>query len=426
MLSQIDAFFVAYQERSGVLMQLGAEAELRGKLTPSLLQAMLSQVVGRWPQLGQTLRRRLFGLRWDGDVRTKEILHIKNEPEAVSTWRNRPMNPFVEPPFQLLWIPGLSKNILAFRIHHAVMDAQAFIHVCTKALDSLSRLSAGEVLPIPEKIPGRTLLNLIKPLKVIQQGKLKSMWRYVRWMSAEAASGRSARIVMQKCEPGNIDINERTLDEHHVKELKKNASALHVTPFWIIAAAWMRTINTWNEEQSKMKNSLISLEVPVSLRGKYSTDRCIGNFLSTLILFGDAAQPAATLASSLRQQFFKDIKNRSYLGMPLFTSPGKYLPWVFFRRVAVTSKASGYATSHFTWLEDEKSLSSEIYEHSKGTLELEDLHMYGTLCLRMGASLFVHAMPHRIKMFITHRLNALPTSAANRLAELLLSELRMY
>ena len=425
MLSQIDAFFVAYQEHSGVLMQLGTEVELKGKITSALLRAMLSQIVGRWPQLGQTLHRRLFGLSWDGDVRINEMLHINNEPEAVAQWRNRPINPFVEPPFQALWIPRNGKNILAFRAHHSVLDGQAIFYICTKALHSLAYLSAGEVLPKPEKIPGKTLIDLIKPLKVLRQGKLKSMWRYVRWMSAEAAAGRSARIIMQKCEPGDISVCERMMDESHVKKLKKNASAPHMTPFWIFAAAWMRAINAWNLKQSETKNPFISLEIPVSLRGNHNIDRCIGNFISPLILFGDSAQPAIRLASSLRQQFFKEIKDRSHLGVPLFTSLGKYLPWPLFRRVAVSSKASGYATSHFTWLEEKQSLSSEIFKHSKEALEMEDHHIYGALCLHMGAALFVHAMPQHVKIFITHRLNAISSNDADRLAELLLSELHM-
>ena len=426
MLSQIDAFFVAYQEHSGVLMQLGTEVELKGKLTSALLQAMLSQIVERWPQLGQTLHRRLFGLSWDGDVRINEMLHINNEPDAVAKWRNRPINPFVEPPFQVLWISRNGKNILAFRAHHSALDGQAIFYVCTKALHSLAQLSAGEVLPVPENIPRRTLIDLVRSRKVIRQRKLKSMWRYVRWMSAEAAEGRSARIAKRKCEPGDIAVCERMMDEQHVKELKKHASALHITPFWIFAAAWMRAINTWNLKQSEKKNPLISLEIPVSLRGNRNIDRCIGNFISPLTLFGDSAQSAVRLASSLKQQFFKEIKDRSHLGVPLFTSPGKYLPWSLFRRVAVSSKASGFATSHFTWLEEKQSLSSEIFKHSKGTLEMEDHHIYGALCLHMGAALFVHAMPQHIKLFITHRLNAISSNDSDRLAELLLSELRMH
>ena len=56
-LSAIDAFFVAYQESSGVLMQLGVEVELKGRIARDDVQRMLSHLVKRWPPLGQRLHR---------------------------------------------------------------------------------------------------------------------------------------------------------------------------------------------------------------------------------------------------------------------------------------------------------------------------------------------------------------------------------
>ena len=61
-LSAIDAFFVAYQESSGILMQLGVEVELRGRITHTDVERMLSHVVKCWPPLGQRLHRDLLGL----------------------------------------------------------------------------------------------------------------------------------------------------------------------------------------------------------------------------------------------------------------------------------------------------------------------------------------------------------------------------
>ena len=49
MLSAIDAFFVAYQESSGVLMQLGVEVELKGRISRDDVERMLLHVVRRWP-----------------------------------------------------------------------------------------------------------------------------------------------------------------------------------------------------------------------------------------------------------------------------------------------------------------------------------------------------------------------------------------
>src|ERR1043165_9258931 len=76
MLSAIDAFFVAYQETSGVLMQLGVEVELKGVVTRDGVERMLSHVVKRWPPLGQRLHREWLGLSWDGRPRPVEMLRV--------------------------------------------------------------------------------------------------------------------------------------------------------------------------------------------------------------------------------------------------------------------------------------------------------------------------------------------------------------
>lgn len=423
MLSQIDAFFVAYQERAGILMQLGAELELKGTITSDLLETMLGLLTARWPQLGQTVRRRVFGLGRHNEVKIKDMLHTSTEPGAVAEWRNRPIDPFIEPPFQLLWITGTNRHILAFRAHHAVTDGQAFFNVCTHALHLLAKLRAGETLAPPDKITPTVLTRLINPRKLIRRGKLKSMWRYVRWMAKESKAGRSARIAKERCEPGPIATCERTLDKTEIETIKKTASDFHISPLWLCAAAWMRAINKWNAEREGTKNTLISLELPVSLRGKESNKSSIGNFISPLVLFGDAGRSAGELGTSLKQQFFKGVRDRSHLGVPFFTGLGKYVPWWIFRRTAVTTTASGFATSHVTWLEQEPDLASEIVELSRGNLELSDRHIFGPVCLHMGAALFVLVMPERMKMFITHRLNALDERAANRLADLLIEEL---
>jgi hypothetical protein len=93
-LSAFDAFFVAYQETSGVLMQLGVEVELKGQLARSDLESMLLRVVRRWPPLGQQLRRGVFGLSWNGESRVSEMLCVAEGREALNEWRNRPLDPF--------------------------------------------------------------------------------------------------------------------------------------------------------------------------------------------------------------------------------------------------------------------------------------------------------------------------------------------
>ena len=127
MLSAIDAFFVAYQESSGVLMQLGVEVELKGQITRDDVERMLSHIVRRWPPLGQRLHRDWLGLSWEGKPRTREMLRVAENRDGLAEWRNRPLNPFREPPLQLLWIANGEQNLFAFRAHHAVVDGEAFL-----------------------------------------------------------------------------------------------------------------------------------------------------------------------------------------------------------------------------------------------------------------------------------------------------------
>ena len=428
MLSQIDSFFVAYQERSGLLMQLGAELELKGTLNPDLLREMLRQLVNRWPQLGQTLRRRLFGVSWGGPVQMENMLHMAGHAEELSAWRNRPINPFREPPFQLLWITGQpggrAENILAFRAHHSLLDGLGLLYICRRAMHFLADLTAGETPePLKGRIPQKTFSEMLNPRKAIRRGKIKKMWGYLRQMSAEATAGRSARLAVRRCEPGDIASCEHKLDKNRTHELRKYAAAQQVSPLWLGVAAWMKAIDKWNTGQRGPGNSLISIEIPVSLRGKFSDNTCIGNFISPLVLFGDASQPTVTLAGLLRRQFLKGVKDGAHLAIPFFTAPGKYLPWRLYRRMVITPSSTGFATSHFTWFDQNQDLYEEISRRSGGTLEIVAQHIHAPVCLHMGAALFVMALPDRIQMSITHRLNALPKEDARRLMDLFVQEL---
>src|ERR1041385_7483548 len=98
-LSALDAFFVAYQESSGVLMQLGVEIELKGRIRREEVEQMLVRLVQRWPELGQRVSKRVFGLAWTGEVLTSEMLRTAEKQEAVAEWRNKRLDPFREPPF---------------------------------------------------------------------------------------------------------------------------------------------------------------------------------------------------------------------------------------------------------------------------------------------------------------------------------------
>ena len=100
-LSQLDAFFVAYQERTGVLMQHGVELQVKGELQREQLYQVLTHIVDRWPSLGQTLSKSWTGLRWRGERRVEDMLKIGHDSDAVPRWRNQPLGPFPGAPFSV-------------------------------------------------------------------------------------------------------------------------------------------------------------------------------------------------------------------------------------------------------------------------------------------------------------------------------------
>ena len=405
-LSAFDAFFVAYQETSGVLMQLGVEVELRGQLTRSDLEGILRHVVRRWPPLGQRLRRGWFGLRWDGEGEIGEMLCVAEGREALNEWRNRPLDPFKEPPFQLLWIDEGSLNLLAFRAHHAVVDGEGFFAVCVEAVRSLVRAA-----------------NFAEERESFKRAKVREALGNLRSLRKEAKTNRSARVAMRSCVPGETSIVEMDLEQDHIQQLKRRASELNVAPGWLCASAWMRAIHAWNVFQRGDSTSLISLEVPVSLRRRRDKSVQIGNLISPLTLYGDATQPLDELALCLKQQMTKAMRRRLQLALPSLSAPGRFLPWPIFRKLAANPELTGVATSHFSWFEQSGTIHDEISRLSNGALQLVDQKIYTPVCLHMGAAMSVLAWPERVQIFLTHRLSALSTRDANELLELVVEEL---
>ena len=395
MLSAIDAFFVAYQESSGVLMQLGVEVELKGRITREDVERMLLHVVKRWPPLGQRLRREWLGLSWDGKQKISEMLRVAENRDALAEWRNRPLNPFREPPFQLLWIAEADVHLIAFRAHHAVVDGEAFFEVCAEAVKAL----AGKTTDYTDLKSGFT-----------RSAKVKEALQKVQELRKQAQSDRSARIAVCSTAPGPISIVERDLERDQLTG-------------WLCAAAWVKAIYAWNCSRSVATNSLVSLEVPVSLRRSRDQHLCIGNQISPLVLYGDATQPLEDLAQQLKQQMSKAMRQRMHLALPSFSAPGKFLPWEVFRRIAASPELTGFATSHFAWFEHAQTIHDEVFRASGGTLQIVDQQIYTPVCLHMGAAVAVLAWPERAQVFLTHRLNALSTSDANVLLDLMVQEL---
>lgn len=400
-LSAIDAFFVAYQEASGVLMQLGVEVELKGRITRDDLDQMLLHVVRRWPSLGRRLRKGLSGLAWEGECRIGEMIRVG---EAVSEWRNRPLNPFQEPPFQVLWIADDDRHLLAFRAHHAVVDGEGFFAVCAEAV---GRLAGKRTQSTQKKNSISVIRDPRRDLGVTEA--LATLQR----MRSEARANRSARLAMRSCNPGDISIVQRDLEQGHLGD----------APGWLCASAWMKAIHAWNLSRGGDPSPLISLEVPVSLRRSRDGNVQIGNLISPLTLYGDATKPIDEVAKELKQQMSKAMRQRSHLALPALTAPAKFLPYELFRKLATNPELTGVATSHFSWFEQAQTIHDEVSRASGGALQIVNQQIYTPVCLHMGAAVAILAWPERAQVFLTHRLNALSTGDANTLLDLMVQEL---
>ena len=396
MLSAVDAFFVAYQESSGVLMQLGVEVELKGRITRDDVNRMLSYIVRRWPPLGQLLHREWLGLSWDGGQKTSDMLRVAEKREALVEWRNRPMNPFHEPPFQVLWIAQDEIHLLAFRAHHAVVDGEGFFGVCAEALRAL----AGKV----------TTDNTDPKNGFTRDVSVKDAFEKVQQLRRQAQSDKSARISVRSTAAGPIAIVGRDLERNGLSG-------------WLCAAAWIKAIQAWNCSRGTASSSLISLEVPVSLRRNRDHGMSIGNQISPIVLYGDATHPLEDLAQQLKQQMSRAVRQRMHLALPAFSAPAKFLPWEVFRRIAASPELTGFATSHFAWFEHAQTIHDEVSRASGGALQLVNQQLYSPVCLHMGAAVAVLAWPRRAQVFLTHRLNALSTNDANVLLDLMVHEL---
>ncbi len=429
-LSATDAFFVAYQETSGVLMQLGVEVELKGRITRNDLEAVLTHIVRRWPPVAQRLRSRLFGLSWEGECRASEMLTVAETRDQLAEWRNRPLNPFVEPPLQLLWLANDETNLFAFRAHHAAVDGEGFFAVCVEGVRALAKRLGHEPL-LGVRRPGAALVFDREIEKKAAPGrrtpkrrlKLREAFQTVQQMRREAQSNRSAQLAMRACTPGDTAIFEHKLDQDDFRELQQRATDFGIAAGWLCAAAWMRAIHAWNISRGSDSTSLISLEVPVSLRRRRDTHVRIGNWISPLTLYGDASQPLDTLANELKQQISKAVRQKSHLALPIVSSPAKFLPWPLFRKLAASPELTGFATSHFAWFEQAQTLHDDVMKLSGGSLQLVDQQIYPPVCLHMGAALSVLAWPDRAQIFLTYRLTALSPAEAQTLLDLMVHEL---
>jgi hypothetical protein len=96
-----------------------------------------------------------------------------------------------------------------------------------------------------------------------------------------------------------------------------------------------------------------------------------------------------------------------------------------FRKLASNPELTGFATSHFAWLEQARTIHDEIFRTSNGALQIIDQQSYTPVCLHMGAALAVLAWPERAQIFMTYRLTALSTTDARELLDLVVHELAL-
>jgi hypothetical protein len=405
-LTTTDAFFVAYQETSGILMHFGVEVELAGKVERAAVEAALARVLARWPVLGQTLARGLGGLRWGGEVR--DVLRTDGEAEA---FRNTPIDPFRQPPFGVLWKSRGDTHAFAIRCHHAAADGELFLAIVWEFLGGLAPLP-----PTPANAHDRHPLAFGALWK---QAKLGPSLRHARWLTREARADRTARVALREVAPGPIATSDHRLGERERRALFARASAEKVRPAWLVAAAWLQALHEHNVRRGH-DASLLSLEVPVSLRGNGRAGGS-GNHLAVLTLFADARMPLGELARSLWRDYAAGVRRRDHLAVPLLANPARLLPWPMFRKVAVTPSSTGFATSHFTWLARDPDVREVVRDHG---LRIVDQRLYTPVCLRMGAALCVLAWPEQVQLAITHRLTGLSGDDANALGERLAAKLQ--
>jgi len=415
-LSQVDAFFVAYQERAGILMQIGTEIELSGTVQLADLTQMMERLVARWPQLGQCIRRRLFGLEWCGEPDVGRMVRETSDRREIVAWRNRPIDPFSEPPFQMLLVQGRSHADLAFRAHHAVADGESFFFLIVEASLALAAIRRGDGV-VPSRLPEAL------PPPEVGWGSMGSLWRHAQGLRRNVHAARSTRLWVRAVSPGEIGLVERTLRRDDLDVVRERALHAQTAPPWVCAAAWVRAIHRWNRAHGASVTPSVSLEVPVSLRRRREPGCAVGNFLSPVVLLGDGSQPLERVAHDLWRQLRCAIQAGDHLHMPVLTSPARHLPWSLFRRLAVNTSTTGFATSHFTWLSQRRNAFDEVAERSGGALEVRHQRTYTPVCLHMGATLCVVAWPDRLQLFVSYRETALSADEAERLGDMLVAEL---
>ena len=417
-LTQVDAFFVAYQQAHGVALQLACEVEVEGAVRREHLERALRHALRRWPVLGQRLRAGLLGVRWAGEPR----LELEEGPAAGAVaWRNQLVDPFREPPFAARWSPRPDGARIAFRVHHALADGQAFYVVVRAILRSAASAAAGAEPEGGGPRPAPHPFGLVSLLRG-RRSKLASMWRYLRWLQREGQANDATRLAIRSSDPGPVRVDTQRLEPPELATLALRARAYEVTPSVCVAACWARALARFNAARGVDPGSKVSLEIPFSIRRGAATE-VLGNLVSPLVFHGPGRAPLGVLARRFGQQLRALRAARGHLAMPLFTAPGRWLPWPVFRRLAANEAWSGFASGHYTWLEDPEGLGHLVHEQSGGALRLSRYLVHPPVCRTMGASLVAFRSDDALELYLGSRTTALSAAEAHELGRYLRAEL---
>lgn len=419
-LTTTDAFFVAYQEQRGVLMQFGVLVELAGRIERAQLVAAIARACERWPILDRTLVAQVGGLAWGGPRR--DVIAYSGDAAAIDRWRTTPIDPFREPPFGVLWLErAADRHALAFRCHHAAADGELFFAIVSAVLDELANEAVGarddDGIGARRSSAARGRSHPLALRALLRDTTLAASVREAAALARRARTDRSARLALRSLAPGPVAICDRRVARTPIAAL---ATAERVRAPWLVAAAWLRALHAWNRARGVAEPRL-TLEVPVSLR-RGAVDGS-GNHLAVLTLAADATLPRGDLARGLGRDYASGLRRRAHLAVPLLAQPARFLPWPMFRRIAVGSTTTGFATSHFTWLARDPDTRAAVGARSGGALAVLDQQIYTPVCLEMGAALCVLAWPDELQLAITYRETGLSAADAAELGDLLIANL---
>ena len=429
-LSQVDSFFVAYQEDAGIWMHFGADMEVKGKVTLHDLRQAVLLFMTRFPTVAATLKKGLFGLYWEipevkSEVDNKIFDQMVKEGkrEDIMSWKNISIDPFIEPPFQIMFAKNKSGAILSFKVHHSVSDGEFFSNIVYDVFESLSLILAKENIPMPEPVPLQSLFKVLaKDFSALKWRKWKSFYSYLNFLKQNSDSKEHCRIKLEQIEAGDINNVSSILDSKSYNKLKNANDLVKLNMSFVYAAAWILTIEKWNKEKGERD---ISLEIPVSLRK--NKQRGTGNFISPLTIFKNHKQGLLPISREIRKQVIKGIKRQDHLAVPFFTFVGKYIPWFLYKKIAITPGSTGFATSHFTALKQSRNIYNTVEKLSKKQLELKSIQIYTPVCLHMGAALFVNEyVGHPPQFYITYRETGFSKQGAKRFMDIFQKEVQLY